>query len=155
MLTYQEKLYKGGFNFDNTLRNSSMITDKALKSHFAKTGTTIVGVLCDEGVVLAADTRATAGNVAEKNCEKVHFIAPNITCCGAGTAADCEYVTKRMSAELELLRMNTGRESKVSMMLNKTASYLFQYGGNIGAYLIISGYDEDGPHLAMLNADGL
>jgi hypothetical protein len=44
--------------------------------------------------VLAADTRSTSGStVADKNCEKIHFIAPNIYCCGAGTAADTENVT--------------------------------------------------------------
>ena len=30
---------------------------------------------------------------ADKNCEKIHKLAPNIFCCGAGTAADCEHVT--------------------------------------------------------------
>ena len=46
------------------------------------------------GVVLGADTRSTAGTVvADKNCEKIHYIAPNIYCCGAGTAADTENVT--------------------------------------------------------------
>ena len=47
-----------------------------------------------DGVVLGADTRSTAGStVADKNCEKIHYIAPNIYCCGAGTAADTENVT--------------------------------------------------------------
>ena len=31
--------------------------------------------------------------VQDKNCEKIHYIAPNIYCCGAGTAADTENVT--------------------------------------------------------------
>lgn len=36
------------------------------------TGTTIVGCLFKDGIVLGADTRATAGDiVADKNCEKV------------------------------------------------------------------------------------
>lgn len=49
-----------------------------------------------DGVVLGADTRATEGPiVADKNCEKIHFMAPNIYCCGAGTAADTEAVTGR------------------------------------------------------------
>ncbi len=44
--------------------------------------------------MLGADTRSTAGTtVADKNCEKIHFIAPNVYCCGAGTAADTENVT--------------------------------------------------------------
>jgi len=33
--------------------------------------------------------------VADKNCEKIHYLAPNIMCCGAGTAADCEFVTSK------------------------------------------------------------
>ena len=44
--------------------------------------------------MLGADTRSTSGStVADKNCEKIHFIAPNIYCCGAGTAADTENTT--------------------------------------------------------------
>lgn len=59
-----------------------------------KTGTTICGVLFEGGVVLGADTRSTNGEtVADKNCEKIHYLAPNIYCCGAGTAADTESVT--------------------------------------------------------------
>ena len=59
-----------------------------------KTGTTISGVVFKGGVVLGADTRSTNGEtVADKNCEKIHYIAPNIYCCGAGTAADTEAVT--------------------------------------------------------------
>lgn len=51
-------------------------------------------VLTQDGVVLGADTRSTSDTtVADKNCEKIHYIAPNIYCCGAGTAADTENVT--------------------------------------------------------------
>jgi Proteasome subunit len=43
---------------------------------------------------LGADTRATEGPiVCDKNCEKIHYIAPNIYCCGAGTSADTENTT--------------------------------------------------------------
>lgn len=57
--------------------------------------------LLQDGVVLGADTRSTAGStVADKNCEKIHFIAPNIYCCGAGTAADTENVTGQPPAFL-------------------------------------------------------
>jgi len=46
-----------------------------------KTGTTIVGAIFGDGlgIVLGADTRATMGNIiADKNCEKIHRIAPRI-----------------------------------------------------------------------------
>ena len=99
MNSYIEKLYKGGFNFENTVRNSMLTSEEDMKKHFKKTGTTIVGVKFKGGVILAADTRATSDFVAEKNCNKIHFIAKNITCCGAGTAADCEYVTSYVKRE--------------------------------------------------------
>ncbi len=58
-----------------------------------KTGTTIVGIVFDGGVIIGADTRSTAGTiVANKNAAKVHYIAPNIYCAGAGTAADTRAV---------------------------------------------------------------
>ena len=35
--------------------------------------------------MLGADTRATEDTVvADKNCSKIHYMAPNIYCCGAG-----------------------------------------------------------------------
>ena len=50
-----------------------------------KTGTTIVGIMFKDGVILGADTRATAGTtVFIKNCKKIAEIAPNIFCAGAG-----------------------------------------------------------------------
>lgn len=50
-----------------------------------KTGTTIVGVIYKDGVVLGADTRATSGDlIADKNCNKIHYLQPNMYCCGAG-----------------------------------------------------------------------
>ena len=95
-MEYLKTLEKSGFNFTNTLRNDKHlgVTPKD-KVSFVKTGTTIVGVLCKDGVVLAADTRATMHFVAEKNTRKIHYIAPNIRVCGAGTAADLQYVGRK------------------------------------------------------------
>jgi 20S proteasome subunit beta 2 len=155
MLNYIDKLYPEGFNFENYLRNSYLTSsNKEVENNFTKTGTTIVGIKYKGGVILAADTRATAERIADKNCDKIHFIAPNITCCGAGTAADCEYYTKQLSAELELMRLNTNRESKISTLVCKATNHLFKYGGYIGAYLIVAGFDEDGPHLVKIMANG-
>lgn len=44
-----------------------------------KTGTTIVGVVYKDGVVLGADTRATEDTiVADKNCVKIHYLNKNM-----------------------------------------------------------------------------
>jgi hypothetical protein len=62
-------------------------------------GPTRTTAAAQDGVVLGADTRSTNGDtVADKNCEKIHYIAPNIYCCGAGTAADTEAVTGARAA---------------------------------------------------------
>ena len=70
-------------------------------------------------MVLGADTRSTSGStVADKNCEKIHFIAPNIYCCGAGTAADTENTTGTPPPTRAAIRMLCqpvqGRECAVS-----------------------------------------
>ncbi len=120
-----------------------------------KTGTTIVGVKYNGGVVLGADTRATGGSiVVEKNCEKIHYIAPNIYCCGAGTAADTQFVNLFMSSNLELQRLNSGRQTRVSAYVTSTAKLLYKYEGHLGAHLIVGGYDVLGPHLCMISGAG-
>ncbi|KAF4373304.1 hypothetical protein F8388_010404, partial [Cannabis sativa] len=85
---------KGGFSFDLCRRNAMLLEKGFRPPTYRKTGTTIVGLVFQDGVILGADTRATEGPiVCDKNCEKIHYMAPNIYCCGAGTAADTEAVT--------------------------------------------------------------
>lgn len=80
-----------------------------------------------DGVVLGADTRSTSGStVADKNCEKIHYIAPNIYCCGAGTAADTMNVTAMISSALDLHRYATGRQSRVVTSMTMLKSHLFR-----------------------------
>ncbi|KAI9920731.1 hypothetical protein PsorP6_000212 [Peronosclerospora sorghi] len=51
-------------------------------------------------------TLSTGGSiVVDKNCEKIHYIAHNIYCCGAGIAADTENTTALISSQLELHRL--------------------------------------------------
>lgn len=97
----------GGFGFENHHRNKRIMEEltksgKQGSMPRAKlTGTTICGCVFKGGVVLGADTRATGGTeVVDKNCEKIHYLAPNIYCCGAGTAADTEKTTEMISGQV-------------------------------------------------------
>lgn len=120
-----------------------------------KTGTTIAGIVYKDGVVLGADTRSTSGStVADKNCEKIHYIASNIYCCGAGTAADTEAVTNMVSAQLELHRYATGRKARVVTSLTMLKQHLFQYQGHVSAALVLGGVDLNGPHLFTVYPHG-
>lgn len=104
---------------------------------------------------MGADTRATNGPiVADKNCEKIHFIAPNMYCCGAGTAADTEFTTNLISRRLELHRLNSHREARVATAMTMLKQYLFRHQGHVGAALILGGVDVTGPHLYTIHPHG-
>jgi 20S proteasome subunit beta 2 len=154
-----------GFSFENVHRNRLILSSVSFSSGHTnvesilpmtkKTGTTIVGMTYDGGVVLGADTRATGGSeVAEKNCEKIHYLAPNIYCCGAGTAADTEKTTEIISSQLELLRMDTHSSSRVVTACTLLKRMLFKYQGHISAALVLGGCDSQGPHVYQIYPHG-
>ncbi|KAJ3028931.1 UNVERIFIED_CONTAM: proteasome core particle subunit beta 2 [Siphonaria sp. JEL0065] len=155
MATPQTAAPKPGFNFENYARNE-MLASKGVKLPKAtKTGTTIVGCLYKDGLVLGADTRATSGPiVADKNCEKIHYLAPNMYCCGAGTAADTEFTTNLIASKLELHTLATGREARVATAMTMLKQMLFRYQGHIGAALVLGGVDVTGPHLYTIYPHG-
>jgi len=120
-----------------------------------KTGTTIAGIIYKDGVVLGADTRATEDTVvADKNCAKIHYMADNIYCCGAGTAADTEMTTNMIAADLELHRLNTGRVPRVATANRLLKQMLFRHQGYIGAALVLGGVDSTGSSLYSIYPHG-
>lgn len=146
---------KGGFSFDNCPRNEYLRQHGQDAPKAMKTGTTICGVVFNGGVVLGADTRATAGSiVADKNCEKIHWISDYIWCCGAGTAADTENTTMIISQQLELLRLQTNREPRVVTAMTRLKHFLFKYQGHISAALVLGGVDSTGSYLYTIHPHG-
>lgn len=144
-----------GLSFDNYQRNQYICAKGHSQPKATSTGTTIVGCKFKGGVVIAADTRATAGNiVADKNCEKLHRLAPRIWCAGAGTAADTEMVTQLIALNLELHSMWQERQPRVITALTMLKQHLFKYQGHLGAYLICAGVDPTGAHLMSVQAHG-
>jgi len=151
-----------GFDFSNYQRNQMILasaneTSKNLiPTKAMKTGTTIVGITYAGGVVLGADTRATNGTcVAEKNCTKIDYIAPNMYCCGAGTAADTTNTCAAVSRQLDLLRMDMhAKESKVVTAVTLFKRKLFPYQGHISAALVLGGCDSQGAHVYQIYPHG-
>ncbi|CAO3615722.1 unnamed protein product [Mucor hiemalis] len=148
-------LGKGGFSFENYARNKALENSGAKPPKATSTGTTIVGVIFKDGICLGADTRATEGPiVADKNCEKIHYIAPNIYCCGAGTAADTEFTTNLISSQIELHSLSTGRKPRVVTAMTLLKQMLYKYQGHIGAALVLGGFDATGPQLYTVYPHG-
>lgn len=147
---------RGGFSFELCKRNMYLSEKAAIKPPTAmKSGTTICGVIVKDAVVLAADTRATEGPmVADKNCEKLHYIAKNVYCAGAGTAADLEHTTALMESQMELHRMATATQPRVCTVVRRLSKLLFRYQGYIGCALVLGGVDCTGPHLYQIYPHG-
>ncbi|MCO5590493.1 hypothetical protein L7F22_044463 [Adiantum nelumboides] len=141
-----------GFDFSSHPRNSFLSSKGSSSPKATSTGTTIVGCIFKDGIVLGADTRATEGPiVADKNCEKIHYLSPFIRCCGAGTAADTEFVTQLISSNLQLHELSTGRPPRVATAMTMLKQRLFH---QIGAALVLGGFDASGPHLFTVAPHG-
>jgi len=98
--------------------------------------------------------RRRVPSFATRNAKKFHYIAPNIYCCGAGTAADTENTTGLISSQLELHRLRTGAESRVITAMTMLKRMLFKYQGNVSAALVLGGIDITGPHLYTVYPHG-
>lgn len=66
-------------NFDFLHRNAELLSKGYEPPKAIKTGTSIVGIIYKDGVILGADTRATEGPiVSDKNCSKIHHLQDHI-----------------------------------------------------------------------------
>jgi len=152
------------FDFSLCERNNAIMRQMEEAGHGAElrsllkltsSGTTIVGSVFEGGVVLGGDTRSTSGNiVADKHSLKVHYLTDRIFACGAGTAADLKKVAQKISAELKLYELNSGKKARVAMAVRRVRQYLFQYMGYVGCYYLIGGVDSTGSHIFSTHAHG-
>ena len=73
-------------------------------------GTTTVGIVCSDGVVIGADTRATMGDfIANPEVRKVHKIDTNLAMTIAGAVGDAQELIRILKAQNEVYKMNEGR----------------------------------------------
>lgn len=132
-----------------------MVEDNTLK-----TGTTTVALMCKDGIVLAADKRATAGYlIAYKKFNKIINISDNIAVTVAGTVSDVQLLAKYITAELKLKRIRTDRENTVKEAANLLAMFVYSNIRKLSlipgiSHFIVAGQDENGFHIYDLSPDG-
>src|SRR5437867_2729522 len=81
----------------------------ATVSREVDTGTTTLGLVCKDGVVLAADRRATAGTlIAHKRTKKVYRLDENLGLTTAGLVGDLQVLARYITAEVELYKLKRG-----------------------------------------------
>lgn len=123
-----------------------------------KTGTTTVGIVCKDGVVLAAERKATMGYlVASKEDTKIVEILPHLGLTQAGAVGDIQALIRFLSAEAKLYEIKNTKRIPVSSAATLLSNILYQGRRSFFPYMIqiiLAGYDHKGAQLFILHADG-
>ncbi|MHA1485586.1 MAG: proteasome subunit beta [Promethearchaeota archaeon] len=140
----------------------SIISDNKLpstqrNSQTLKTGTTTVGLVCKDAVILGTDRRATMSYfVASKTADKLHKIQEHLYMTIAGGVADAMYLVDVLRAETALFQLKGEAPIKVKSAGKMLSNILYQnkmYPFQVG--LILGGVtEEEGPALLNLGAYG-
>ena len=123
-----------------------------------KTGTTTIGIISEDSVVLATEHRATMGTViAHKEVRKVFKIDDNLGLTTAGLVGDAQLLARYLKAEVELYKLKRGSSMSVKAASTLLSNILRGGGGASGYYyvgLIIGGFDGEGGHVYGVDAAG-
>ncbi len=119
-------------------------------------GTTTIGMICKDGVVLASEKRATMGHfIASRDAMKIYQIDECVGMTTAGSVGDAQRLAKWMQVESKLYRMRRqepmtvrGISSLLSNILNSSRFYPFF------VQLLVGGVDKNGPAVYSLDAIG-
>lgn len=120
-------------------------------------GTTTVGVICKDGVILASDTRVTMGYyVAHKRGKKIYKIDDHLAMTIAGVLADAQRTVDVLAANAQLYKLNFGRLMPVSSAARLIANLLFFSSRRtpLLTHVLIGGVDDSGPHVFSLDPFG-
>jgi proteasome beta subunit len=119
-------------------------------------GTTTIGVVCKEGVILASDTRVTMGfYVAHKHGKKIYRIDDHLAMTISGSVADAQRTVDILKVNAQLYRLNIGRPLPVNSAARLIANLLFSVRyAPLVAQVLIGGVDDTGPHVFSLDPFG-
>jgi len=119
-------------------------------------GTTTIGLVCKDGVVLGTERRATAGNlIANKATQKLFKIDQNIGMTVAGLVGDAQTLARYLKAEVSLYRLRRNApltaEGAATLLANiLNGNRMFPYY----AWLILGGTDAKGGHVFSVDPAG-
>jgi proteasome beta subunit len=119
-------------------------------------GTTTVGLVCMDGVILGSDRRATSGFfVAHPHVKKIYKLDNHIAATIAGVVADAQNIMGIASANIKLYKYIHNRPISVKAAANLISNILLS--SRVYPYvvqLLVGGYDSSGPHLFALDPYG-
>lgn len=141
------------------------MTDDEIKKHMKKTGTTTLGVVCKDGVILATDKRMTLGGggmplfVAHKKADKVFLLNERIGVTTAGNVSDIQYTLKITKSELKIKKLRTKTDPSVKETANLFGMIAYEAIRRFSPVIAITGFiiggmDDKGSGLYQIDPDG-
>ena len=123
---------------------------------FTLKGTTTIGVVCEDGVILASDSRVTMGfYVAHKQGKKVYQIDEHLAMTIAGSVADAQKAVDILTLNARLYRINLGRPLPISSAARLLSNLLFSVRYvPLLAQVLVGGVDDTGPHVFSIDPFG-
>lgn len=117
-----------------------------------KTGTTTVGLVADDGVVLAADRRASLGGrfVSNKQSIKIEQIHPTAAVTMSGSVGASQTFIRQLRSTANLYEARRG-EPMTMDALAQTAGRLLR---GTRSMPVLGGVDQDGPRLFDVDPAG-
>jgi len=121
-----------------------------------KKGTTTVGLICDGGVILVSEKRATMGSfIASKAAKKIYQVDDRLGITTAGIVGDAQALVRLMSVEARLYKIRRGEPMTVrgmaTLLSNVMSSQRFY---PYIVQLLIGGIDREGPHIFSIDPFG-
>ena len=125
--------------------------EEEIKKNILHTGTSLVGIVCKEGIVMAGDRKATAGGsiVMQKNAKKVIQINEYLLVSGTGVSSDIDMLQKLIRAELKLKELKDKKRPTVKEAANLIATIAYNNIRQMSmipfiAGTMVGGLDENG-----------
>jgi len=125
-------------------------------NRLALKGTTTVGVVCENGVIMASDTRVTMGYyIAHKKGKKIYKIDNHIAMTISGVVADAQRTVDILTANAQLYRINNGRPIPIKSAARLVSNLLFSVRmAPLIAQVLVGGVDKTGPQVFSLDPLG-
>ncbi|KAI0718312.1 N-terminal nucleophile aminohydrolase [Fomitopsis betulina] len=121
-----------------------------------KHGTTTLAFRYKGGVIVAVDSRATAGSyVASGTVKKVIEINPYLLGTMAGGAADCQYWETYLGMQCRLHELRNRERISVAAASKYLSNLVYGYKGmGLSMGTMICGWDKTGPAIFYVDSDG-
>ncbi|CAN1838412.1 Proteasome subunit beta type-5 [Linum perenne] len=119
-------------------------------------GTTTLAFIFKEGVMVAADSRASMGGyISSQSVKKIIEINPYMLGTMAGGAADCQFWHRNLGMKCRLHELANKRRISVTGASKLLANILYSYRGmGLSVGTMIAGWDETGPGLYYVDSEG-